>query len=216
MPPFLTKKYAGLPMWAWLALAATGVTVGLILRSRNASAVNNELGEDPCDPESETYDPSKCNQVESTQLQAGYDSADPCDPRSVTYDPTACQATAGIGYESAGGAGGPGGVFVEAPTASELGTAEEGGVELGSQPLVQITQNINPTRPCNKKKKPPNKKGYKLVCAEGRWLYESEKHAAKRKHKQDHSNLTGGGPPRKKHNKTGHHGKRRRKHKVRA
>ena len=110
------------------------------------------------------------------------------------------------------------------PTSNELGTAEEGGVEIGGGtaaepnevPLVQITQNIRSVKGrqgCNQKKKPPQKKGHVLKCVDGHWTYESEKHAAKKKQKENHHKVTGGGPPRKRHNKTHKHGKRR-KHKV--
>ncbi len=37
MPPFLAKRFAGLPAWAWLAIVAGGLTIGLILRSRLSS-----------------------------------------------------------------------------------------------------------------------------------------------------------------------------------
>lgn len=225
LPPILQKKMAGLPTWAWLALAATGVGVGLILRSRNGED-ESEVSEDPCDPEGPAYDPVKCEAVGDTELSAGYDTGDPCDPTSVTYDPAACQATAGIGYQSAGGGGGPSGYTQEpyepypseapepmAPTASELGTAEEGGIDTGA-PLVQITQNIRTaSRGCDKKHKPKNKKGYKVVCANGHWSFEPNKHAAKKNRRGQHDKLTGGGAPHKRNNKGKGHGKKR-KHKV--
>jgi hypothetical protein len=215
MPPILTKKLAGLPTWAWLLLATGGVGVGLYLRSRNGES--GEGSTDPCDPEGENYDPEKCNAVSETQLNAGFDSGDPCDPTSVTYDPAACQATAGIGYQSAGGGGGPSGyeVYPEYPTAQELQSAEEGGV-VPNAPLVTITQNIrSASKPCNKKVKPKDKKGYHVVCADGHWSFEPTTHAGKKKrHKHTHG-LTGGGPPHKRGNKTAGHGKHkhhRRKH----
>lgn len=227
MPNALKKTYAGLPLWAWLALAATGVTVGMILRAKSGKAGEDESEGDPCDPESEFYDPTKCNSVEGSRLNAGYDSADPCDPTSVTYDPAACQATAGIGYESAGGMAGPGGVYVEAPqspTEGELEAAEDGGIEGWREflereremsPGVVINQTINTTG-CNPKKKLPKKKGFKVVCESGRWGYEPLSHADKKRRQRQHQKLTGGGAPNKQHNKTHGHGKkRRRRHKVR-
>lgn len=40
MPPSLTKQFAGLPRWAWLAILAGGITFGLILRQRNADSAD--------------------------------------------------------------------------------------------------------------------------------------------------------------------------------
>jgi len=217
---------AGLPTWVWLALAAGGIGVGFYLRSRNHENEGVD-SEDPCDEASASYNPEKCNGVSESGLTAGYDSADPCDPTSVTYDPAACQATAGLGYESVGGGGGPGGYQImgpEAPypteaappmepTPTELATAEEGGIEPGSSPLVTITQNIHAGgKPCNKRKKPKGKKGFNIVCANGKWAYEPASHAGKDK-KNPTKHLTGGGAPHKKHNKTHPHGKHR-KHKA--
>lgn len=34
MPPVLTKRVLGLPAWAWFAIIAGGVTIGLVLRNR--------------------------------------------------------------------------------------------------------------------------------------------------------------------------------------
>lgn len=224
LPPALNKKMAGLPLWAWLALGATGVGVGLILRSRSGDE-EGESTEDPCDPESPSYDPVKCESVGETGLDAGYDTGDPCDPMSVTYDPSACQATAGIGYNSAGGGGGPSGyqIMGEEPypseaapplpdTPRELTTAEEGGIDTDA-PLVQITQNIRQVTPkgCDKKRRPKNKKGFKVVCDGGRWSFEPNKHASKKGRNNQHAKMTGGGAPHKRNNKGIGHGKKKHK-----
>jgi hypothetical protein len=47
MPPFLAKRVAGLPTWAWLAILVGGATIGLILRSRQTD--DEQLDEDVAD-----------------------------------------------------------------------------------------------------------------------------------------------------------------------
>jgi hypothetical protein len=55
---------------------------------------------DPCDPNSQAYDPSQCGTPTPTTPQ--YDSGDPCDPTSVAYDPSACTS---VDYSSTTGYG---------------------------------------------------------------------------------------------------------------
>lgn len=62
MPPFLQKRLVGLPAWAWLAVVAGGLTIGLILRSRNSASTDEvpleeDLGDDTAAYGDEYSDP---------------------------------------------------------------------------------------------------------------------------------------------------------------
>lgn len=56
MPSFLARRFAGLPAWAWVAILAGGLTIGLILRSRMESDEGDVAAdEEPLDEYPEEY-----------------------------------------------------------------------------------------------------------------------------------------------------------------
>lgn len=57
MPPILQKRIVGLPAWAWVAVLAGGLTIGLILRSRNSASdvADEEYVDAPVDATSSDY-----------------------------------------------------------------------------------------------------------------------------------------------------------------
>lgn len=71
MPPALQKRIAGLPAWAWLAVIGGGLTIGLILRSRQTDeTAETEL------PDDETYVDAYDETAYSPE-DAGYYTMDP-------------------------------------------------------------------------------------------------------------------------------------------
>lgn len=209
MPPILKKQVFGLPAWAWLAITSVALGVGLYARHKSNENKSADTG-DPCDAESQSYDPATCNQGSTTNApSAGYDSGDPCDPTSATYDPSACQA--GTGFEPGGGGAvtpynpgtgqGTGIPALEAPPSpQEVSGAEQGGISI-TAPLIEqnITEAPKSSSGC-KGKKPKVKKGFSIECQGGRWHYIPKTHAPKKKKNHTHK-MTGGGAPDKKNDK---------------
>jgi hypothetical protein len=216
MPPILKKQVFGMPAYVWAGILAVAVTGALYYRYKHA---NDEGEVDPCDQESDSYDPEKCNAANPTSSSvAGYDTGDPCDPTSVTYEPAACQATAGIGYDSYNPESGYGTGLEPSPPPyreSELTGAEQGGIQIDSPLVEQIFESGPQGTPTPKRggkcsgPRPKPKKGYRVACVGGKWRYESKAHAGKDS-KKPTKNMTGGGPPHRRDNK--HHKKHKKHH----
>ena len=101
MPPALQAKFAGLPRWAWLAIIAGGLTIGLILRARDDGEVpEEELVEEVI--EDDTY-----MEEDTGYLGSGeYEFED--DDGRVAYPP-ANDPNIEINIGGGGGTGDPGG-----------------------------------------------------------------------------------------------------------
>jgi hypothetical protein len=218
MPPILKKQVFGLPAWAWLAITSVALGVGLYARHKANENKGEDTG-DPCDAESQAYDPATCNQGSiSATPQAGYDSGDPCDPSSVAYEPASCTAGQGLGYSPGGVGGGynsatgegtgiPSYEYPESP--AEVNSAEQGGVNITAplveQNITEAPKSSSKKQPgCKTKNRPKVKKGYTIECQGGRWHYVPKSHAGKKKKKNPTHKMTGGGAPHKKNDKLAH------------
>jgi len=107
MPPSLSAKFAGLPRWAWLAILAGGLTVGLIIRSQRSEDEGEEetLEEDIEEIPEGGY-------LGDPQYDAGYEFEDTAD--GVVYPPPNLPPAVpppdiNIDINTGGGKGGGGG-----------------------------------------------------------------------------------------------------------
>lgn len=80
MPPALSAKFAGLPRWAWLAILAGGLTIGLIIRSQRSE---DEADEEVLEEDIEEI--PEGGYLGDPQYDAGYEFEDTAD--GVVYPP---------------------------------------------------------------------------------------------------------------------------------
>jgi hypothetical protein len=194
VPPVLKAKMFGLPRWAWLAILAGGITVGLILRHK-AQAAAKDSG-DPCDPNSTAYDPNNCT---GTTQQSTYasgtvpDSGDPCDPGSASYDPSICSGNGS--YFDPGGGGAATGVPVSPGTTININPP--------TLPSPTDPDAVPTTGGCSEDPGAAPA-GFHFECVSNRWTIVADPHAAAPVKKPGATGTgvkTGGGPPNKPNDK---------------
>lgn len=172
MPPILKKQVAGLPLYAWVGITIAAVGVGYYVHNRNKA---KEAAKQEGEPKPEGK---------------GYDSGNPCDPNSSAYEPASCNQGSQFSYVPYGPEAGAAIASQPAASGSEKTSAEEGGV-------INIFTQTPPTTPqgvsCTGRK-PRDRKGFKVVCVNGKWAYEPSTHAGKKKRNKTAA-MTGGGPP---------------------
>lgn len=158
MPPSLSAKFAGLPRWAWLAIIAGGLTIGLVLRSRSDAQAADEEAANATDVPSD----EELNQAYGLGLDS--------------YDPNSFGSYGGtIPYPP--GSGSSSTTFVTPPTPDPRvpctqpppNVNVEGYRWICKAGYWEMTPNPRSGSPCTAPPPNPAPKGYTWKCHAGYW-----------------------------------------------